>query len=93
MDQNLRKTREKALRGVMVVMVVVMVMAGSKSGGAGKHRQKQNYRKNLFHGRHPNRIELVTEAPCCASYQESKEGKTGAGAVRSSGLQSHAPAF
>ncbi len=63
MGQNLRQAMGKALRGVMVVMVVVMVMAGSKSGGAGKHSQKQNYRKNLFHGRHPNRIEMVTEAP------------------------------
>jgi hypothetical protein len=34
-----------------MVMVVVMVMAGCKSGWAGKHRQKQNDRENLLHGR------------------------------------------
>jgi hypothetical protein len=28
-----------------------MVMAGSKSGWAGKHRKKQNNSENLLHGR------------------------------------------
>lgn len=41
----------KSLRGVVMVMVVVMVMAGSKSGWAGKHRKKQNNSENLLHGR------------------------------------------
>jgi hypothetical protein len=49
---------------VVVMVVVVMVMSSGKSGGAGKHHQEQNCGENLFHGRHPSRIELATEASC-----------------------------
>jgi hypothetical protein len=60
----------------MVMVVVMMVMAGGKSGRAGKHHQEQNYRENLFHGPHPSRTEFVTEAPCSGSNQESYGERT-----------------
>jgi hypothetical protein len=52
-----------ALPGVVVMVVVMVVMASGKGGWAGEYHQKQNCSENLFHGRHPSRIDLVTEAP------------------------------
>ncbi|MFZ0304299.1 MAG: hypothetical protein WAL75_16525 [Terracidiphilus sp.] len=63
-----------ALRRVVMMVVVMMMVTGCKSRWAGEHRQEQNYRENLFHERHPSRIELVTEAPCRTSHQENNEG-------------------
>ena len=70
---------------MVVVMVVVMMVVCRKCGRACKHRQKQRDSENLFLGMHPSRIELVTKAPCCASYLKNN-GETETRGVRRSGL-------